>query len=56
MPSDNYPYAVGRIKIIEGSLLGESKLARLNELSYAEALKQLNDWGFSADSLGTVRP
>ncbi len=49
MPSDNYPYAVGRIKIIEGSLLGESKLARLNELSYAEALKQLNDWGFSAE-------
>ncbi len=49
MPSDNYPFAVGRIKIIENSLLGESKLARLNELGYAEALKQLNDWGFSAE-------
>lgn len=49
MPSANYPFAVGRIKIIENSLLGESKLARLGELGYAEALKQLNDWGFSAE-------
>lgn len=49
MPSDNYPFAVGRIKIIENSLLGDSKLSRLSELGYAEALKQLNDWGFSAE-------
>ena len=49
MPSDNYPYAVGRIRIIENSLLGEAKLARLRELEYWDAAKQLADWGFAGD-------
>ncbi|MEG2233986.1 MAG: V-type ATPase subunit [Oscillospiraceae bacterium] len=50
MPSDNYPYAVGRVKLIENSLLDRSKLLRLRELNYFEALKQLVDWGYAADN------
>lgn len=49
MPSDNYPYAIGRIKIIENSLLDAQRIARLSELPYAEAVRQLADWGYAAD-------
>lgn len=49
MPSDNYPYAVGRVRLLENALLDRGKLARLRELGYDEALRQLNDWGYAAD-------
>lgn len=49
MPSDNYPYAIGRIKIIENSLLDDPKLQRLNELPFDAAVRQLSDWGYAAD-------
>ena len=49
MPSDTYPYAVGRIRVIESTLLDRSKLARLEELSYESALKLLCEWGYAAD-------
>ncbi len=49
MPTDNYPYAVGRIRILENGLLGDAKLARLAELPYDGARKQLLDWGFAAE-------
>ncbi len=49
MPSDNYPYAVGRIRVLESSLLDEGKRARLRELPFAEAVRQLSDWGYAAD-------
>ncbi len=49
MPSDNYPYAVGRVRLLENALLDPTKLARLRELDYTDALRQLNDWGYAAD-------
>ncbi|MEA4912577.1 MAG: V-type ATPase subunit [Oscillospiraceae bacterium] len=49
MPTDNYPYAVGRIRVLESGLLGDAKLARLAELPYEAARKQLADWGFAAE-------
>lgn len=49
MPTDNFPYAVGRVRILENSLLGSARIQRLTELPYAEALRQLSDWGFAAD-------
>ncbi len=49
MPSDTYPFAVGRIRVIESSLLDRSKLARLAELPYEGALKLLCEWGYAAD-------
>ena len=49
MPSDNYPYAVGRVRVVEGALLDAGKLARLRELPFGEAVKQLGDWGYAAD-------
>ncbi|MEA5051252.1 MAG: V-type ATPase subunit [Oscillospiraceae bacterium] len=49
MPTDNYPYAVGRIRVLESGLLGDAKLARLAELPYDAARRQLLDWGFAAE-------
>ncbi|MEG0832512.1 MAG: V-type ATPase subunit [Oscillospiraceae bacterium] len=49
MPSDSFPYANGRVRIIENSLLGDAKLSRLEELSYDEAARQLADYGFAPD-------
>lgn len=49
MPSDNYPYANGRIKIIENSLLDDPKLQRLRELPFGQAVRQLGEWGYAAE-------
>lgn len=49
MPSDNYPYAIGRVKIIENTLLDAQRMARLRELPYTDAVRQLSDWGYAAD-------
>lgn len=49
MPSASYPYAVGRIRVIEQSLLGEDKLQRLSELKRSEFARTLTDWGFASD-------
>ncbi|MEG2083829.1 MAG: V-type ATPase subunit, partial [Oscillospiraceae bacterium] len=49
MPSDSYPFAVGRVKLLENGLLDRSKLARLNELTLPEAVRALSDWGYAAD-------
>ncbi len=49
MPSVNYPYAVGRIRILENNLLDRGQIQRIRELPMADAVKQLNDWGFAPD-------
>lgn len=49
MPSASYPYAVGRIRVIEQSLLSEDKLKRLCETPRADFLRELNDLGFAAE-------
>lgn len=49
MPSDNFPFAVGRVRVLESSLLDAGKLARLRELPFGEAVKQLSDWGYAAE-------
>jgi V/A-type H+-transporting ATPase subunit C len=49
MPSDSYPYAIGRVKIIENALLDHARLQRLSELALEDAVKQLSDWGYAAE-------
>ncbi len=49
MPSGSYPYAVGRVRVLENALLDRAKLAHLRELDYYDALRQLCDWGYAAD-------
>lgn len=49
MPSASYPYAVGRVRVLEQSLLGDDKLKRLTEAVRGEFPRLLSDWGFAAD-------
>ena len=49
MPSASYPFAVGRIRVIEQSLLSSEKIKRLADASREGFLKELNDIGFAAE-------
>lgn len=49
MPSASYPYAVGRVRVLEQSLLGDDKLKRLSDAPRGEFARLLGDWGFAAE-------
>ena len=46
MPSDSYPYAVGRIKGLERSLLNAQDFSRMVEQPLSAAIKHLADLGY----------
>lgn len=46
MASSSYPYAAGRIMVLEGGLISEADIERLQPLPYETARKQLLDRGF----------
>ncbi|MBC8546537.1 V-type ATPase subunit [Clostridiaceae bacterium NSJ-31] len=58
MPQASYPYAVGRIKVLETRMLDKAKWARLKEADSSEALRLLADSGYGggAQTGGDVEP
>lgn len=49
MPSDNYRYTNGCIKVIESTLLDDQRLQRLRELPFDAAVRQLGEWGYASE-------
>ena len=50
MPSDSYPFAVGRIRGLERSLLDQMDLSRIAEQPMAAAVKSLADLGYGQNA------
>lgn len=50
MPSDSYPYAVGRIRGLERSFLDQAAFHRLSEQPFAAAVKSLADSGYGQEA------
>lgn len=46
----SYPFAVGRVKALEGTLLNASQWGRLLEAEEAQALSLLREWGYGSSS------
>lgn len=49
MPSASYPFAVGRIRVLEQALLGSERLKQLSGVSRKDFAEELNDLGFAAE-------
>lgn len=48
MPQDSYPYAVGRVRVLETRLLDRARWNRLKEADLSDALKILIEAGYGA--------
>lgn len=46
----SYPYAVGRVKALEGTLLDRAQWGRLLEADEAQGLSLLREWGYGASA------
>ncbi len=56
MPSDSYPFAVGRIKGLERSFLDPAEFSRIADLPEYSAVKSLADSGYGQDATDKTDP
>ena len=56
MPSDSYPFAVGRIKGLERGFLTQQDFNRIEEQPLHTAVKQLADSGYGSDAQDKLDP